>query len=110
MVAEMASPGNTRHIQNTRCMVTTGKKWFYSQPGNLNIKFYSAEGNFIFFIPPCCADAFAETCLEFGVMLRTGKVFGAAHGIRVRVVFQTCLADQGRFQMNCGFDNCLFRP
>ena len=61
-------------------MLTTGKKWLYSQPGNLNIKFYPGGGDFIFFIPPCCAEAFAETCLEFGVMVRTGKVFVAAQG------------------------------
>jgi len=85
MEAGLAALKDIKHLEKTKQIVHKGKHLVYGCFLQQGVMYWPSEGNFVLFKPPYDPEDFTADMLEQGVMVRTGKVFGAAGCIRVTI-------------------------
>lgn len=85
MEAAIAALGDETHLQDSKRLVATEKKWLYHQFQQLHIRYWESEANYILFRPPLPNDIFIQQMLLEGVMVRAGESFGISDCARVTI-------------------------
>ncbi len=85
MTGALAAMKDEAHIEASRTLVQTERKWLQKELDRLGIHHWDSHTNFILFKCPMSTDEMIAKMLEYGVMIRSGENNGAPGCIRVSI-------------------------
>lgn len=83
--AAIAALSDYEHIEKTKELVRTEKKFMYEQFDLLGIQYWKSQTNFILFKSPIEEEKIVKDFLDKGIMVRPCSKFGAQDHIRVTI-------------------------
>lgn len=85
MLAGIAALKDIEHLEKTKELIRTEKKWLYQEFERLGIKSWPSQANFIFIHSKINLANFIEEMLNQGIMIRPCDKFGAPNGARITI-------------------------
>ncbi len=85
MIGGIAALKDTGHLEKTKDLIRTEKKWLYKEFDKLGIMYWPSQANFIFIHSKINLANFIDGMLNEGIMIRPCNKFGAPNGARITI-------------------------